>query len=152
MADPPVRIRSAVPSDLPGLVSLEQACFAIPWSEESLRQELTANPAARCIVAQSPDGFLAGYAAMWSVLDEGQITNIAVDPAWRRLGIGRDLLQALIHLAEKEGLASLFLEVRLGNTAARRLYESSGFTEVGLRRAYYADNSEDAIIMLKNIG
>lgn len=151
MSEPAVRIRTAVPSDLPGLVSLEQTCFALPWSEESLRRELTGNPAARCLVAQAADGFLAGYAALWAVLDEGQITNIAVAPAWRRQGVGRTLLQALIGLAEKEGLTSLFLEVRPGNEAARHLYESAGFAQVGLRKGYYADNGEDAIIMLKKI-
>lgn len=145
-------VRSAVPADLPGLVSLEQACFAIPWSEESLRYDLCDHPAAHYFVADAPDGSLAGYAAFWQALDEAQITNVAVAPAWRRRGLGRLLLQALIGKASELALETLFLEVRSSNRPAIALYESAGFKSVGLRRAYYSDNGEDAIIMLKNIG
>lgn len=151
MAEPCCLVRRAVLSDLPALVSLENTCFAIPWSEESLRRDLAENPAARYLAAVAPDGSLAGYAAFWSVLDEGQITNIAVAPAWRRRGLGRMLLEAVVRQAQAEGLRLLFLEVRPSNLAARRLYESAGFQPAGRRRGYYADNGEDAIIMLKNI-
>ncbi|HBP37931.1 MAG TPA: ribosomal-protein-alanine N-acetyltransferase [Clostridiales bacterium] len=144
-------IRRANLADLAGLVLLEQTCFAMPWSEQSLRQELADNPAARCLVAEAPDGFLAGYVAYWSVLDEGQVTNLAVHPAWRRRGIGRRLLLAMISLAAAEHLSGLVLEVRAGNQAARGLYESVGFQPIGQRKEYYANNREDAIIMFKNI-
>lgn len=144
-------IRLARPSDLAELVRLEQTCFSLPWSEDSLRRELTANPSARIWVAETPASRLAGYAALWVVLEEGQINNIAVDPAWRRQGIGRLLLQTMSEAARKEGLTVLFLEVRTGNLPARRLYESLGFRAVGLRKGYYPDNGEDAIIMLKNL-
>jgi [ribosomal protein S18]-alanine N-acetyltransferase len=149
--DVSIRIRRAIPADLSELVRLEQCCFAVPWSEDSLRHELTNNPSARVLVAEAPDGSLAGYAAFWLVLDEGQITNIAVDPAWRRQGIGSRLMQALISLAGNEGLNTLILEVRQRNSAAKGLYTASGFQSVGLRRGYYADNGEDAIIMLKKM-
>ncbi len=145
------QIRPAVLADLKGLVSLEQACFAIPWSEGSLRHDLEENPAARVFVAEAPDGTLMGYAAYWQVLDEAQINNIAVAPAWRRQGLGRALLQALISRALQDDLKQLYLEVRSGNNPAIALYESAGFEPVAVRRGYYGDNGEDAIIMLKNV-
>lgn len=152
MNEQPVIIRPATPADLPGLVQLEQACFAVPWHEESLRHDLEANPAARMFVAVLPDGTLAGYGAFWVVIDEGQINNIAVLPSFRRLGLGRLLLERLVFQAMSEHLQLLTLEVRAGNSAARALYQACGFEAVGRRRGYYADNGEDAIIMLKKIG
>lgn len=151
MTDTGWQVRRADLSDLPGLVSLELACFAIPWSEDSLRHDLENNPSARYLVATRPGGGLAGYAACWVVTDEGQVTNISVMPEFRRHGLGRQLLEALIRMAVNENLHQLVLEVRTGNTAARRLYESCGFQPVGLRRGYYEDNGEDAIIMLKKL-
>jgi [ribosomal protein S18]-alanine N-acetyltransferase len=152
VSTPGWQIRRGTPADLAGLVSLEQACFAIPWSEDSLRRDLEENPAARYLVAALPDGSLAGYAACWVVLDEAQITNISVLPAFRRQGLGRQLLQSLVRLAENDDLHLLTLEVRSSNTPARHLYEGCGFQAAGLRRHYYSDNGEDAIIMLKKIG
>jgi ribosomal-protein-alanine N-acetyltransferase len=151
LTEPDFQIRQAVPSDLADLVDLEQACFAIPWLEESLRHDLEENQAARYQVALLPDGSLAGYAACWAVLDEGQITNIAVAPPWRRRGVGRQLLNALVRQAQTEGLRLLSLEVRANNAAAQNLYKACGFEPAGLRRGYYADTGEDAIIMLKRI-
>jgi [ribosomal protein S18]-alanine N-acetyltransferase len=147
-----IRIRPAEPADLPALVLLEQACFAHPWSEASLRYDLEEHPEARYLTACGPDGSLIGYAAYWKTLDEGMITNIAVTAAWRRQGVGRLLLDAMISQAAAEDLRALTLEVRPGNTAARKLYEGAGFTAVGVRRGYYEDNGEDAIIMQKIIG
>ena len=151
MTDTGCRIRAASLDDLAGLVNLEQACFAVPWSEESLRFDLSGHPEARYLVASAPDNSLAGYAAYWAALDEAQITNIAVAPDWRRRGVGRMLLEALISLAVDDGLQRLFLEVRQSNLAAIALYQSAGFQAIGIRRGYYQDNDEDAIIMLKNI-
>lgn len=152
MPEGEVTIRPATPGDLPGLVNLEQACFAIPWSEDSLRHDLTANPAAHYLVAVHDDGQTAGYAAFWQVLDEGQITNVAVMPEKRRNGIARRLMEQLIGLAAGLGVHSLTLEVRASNLPALQLYSSCGFVRAGLRRGYYQDNGEDAIIMLKLIG
>lgn len=143
------QIRRATLTDLEALVSLENACFAIPWTRESLQRDLDENPLARYLVAELPDGTLAGYAACWFVVDEGHVTNVAVSPSWRGKGLGRQLLNELIRLAEIEKILLMTLEVRVGNKAARSLYQAGGFQDVGLRRGYYADNNEDAIIMLK---
>lgn len=145
-------IRQAIPSDLPGLIAIEEACFSIPWQEASLRHDLENNPAARLLVAVSQDQQLLGYAAYWAVFDEAQINNIAVLPSCRRQGIGRMLLENLTGLAGAENLHQMILEVRAGNLAAVSLYESCGFRSIGRRQGYYADNGENAIIMLKIIG
>ena len=146
------QIRPAAPADLDELAALEEACFTIPWQRESIADDLTNNPRARILVAMLPSGALAGYISGWVILDEMQINNIAIRPDCRRQGYGRMLLETLIALARAEQLASMILEVRAGNAAARSLYQFCGFEAVGNRKGYYADNGEDAIIMLKNIG
>jgi [ribosomal protein S18]-alanine N-acetyltransferase len=147
----PWQIRPAVPADLPDLVRLERASFACPWSEDSLRHDLVDHPAACYLAACTAAGTLVGYAAFWRSVDVAMITNIAVDPAWRGRGIGRQLLAALVGQAVAEGFKRLVLEVRPSSTIARRLYESAGFAAIGVRRGYYLDNHEDAIIMQKNV-
>jgi ribosomal-protein-alanine N-acetyltransferase len=144
-------IRFAELADVAALAEIEQQCFAIPWSEAALRQDLGENSLAHYFVAQQQDGQILGYASCWQVLDQAQINNVAVRPAARRGGVARSLLQALISWADSAGIRQLDLEVRVGNLAARQLYRGAGFTDAGLRRSYYADNGEDAIIMLKNI-
>ncbi len=146
-----VGIRPATVDDVPALAAIEQQCFAIPWSAAALLSDLRDNPLARFWVAVRPDGAIAGYASCWQVFDQGQINNIAVRPADRRQGIARLLLATLIDWARSAGLAALDLEVRVSNQAARQLYQAAGFGEAGLRRGYYADNGEDAIIMLKKL-
>jgi [ribosomal protein S18]-alanine N-acetyltransferase len=145
----PIEIRPARPDDLAALVRLERQCFAAPWSEESLRFDLMDHPEARYLVACNPEGSVVGYAAYWRTLDEAMITNVAVAPDWRGRGVGRRLLDALVRQAVDEKLSGLTLEVRPSNQPARRLYEAAGFTAIGLRKGYYADNGEDAIIMQK---
>ncbi|MGI6334346.1 MAG: ribosomal protein S18-alanine N-acetyltransferase [Saccharofermentanales bacterium] len=152
MTCPDLVIRAATDRDLDDLVGLEKACFDIPWSRESLADELTANPLARILVAEQSDGLLVGYLSGWVVLDELQINNLAVDPESRRQGVGRCLLRKMIAMAKSENLSSISLEVRTSNQAARSLYASFGFSPVGVRRAYYADTGEDAIILLKKFG
>jgi [ribosomal protein S18]-alanine N-acetyltransferase len=144
-------IREAVPGDLPELMFIEQACFTCPWSEESIRNDLERHHEAFYVVACQPGGAIIGYAAFWRSLDEAMITNIAVAPEWRGQGAGRKLLEALITQASQEKLNSMVLEVRKSNLVAGKLYRSAGFNPVGLRRGYYPDNQEDAIIMQKII-
>jgi [ribosomal protein S18]-alanine N-acetyltransferase len=151
MNDLEIRIRTAVRSDLAAFVELEQACFAVPWSEESLRHDLEDHPEAFYLAACAPDGAVIGYAAFWRAAGEGMVTNVAVAPAWRGKGVGRKLLASLMNQATRENLSSLTLEVRVSNGPAINLYESAGFIAIGIRRGYYEDNHEDAIIMLKEI-
>ena len=145
-----VRIRQATSSDLAALAVIERDSFAIPWTEESLADELAGSEHTVMLVAETAEGVVVGYIGCWIVLDEGQINNIAVAPAWRGTGIGGALLSALLTQGRERGLRRYVLEVRPSNIAARRLYARFGFTDGGLRKGYYADNHEDAIIMLKN--
>ncbi|HHW48541.1 MAG TPA: ribosomal protein S18-alanine N-acetyltransferase [Clostridiaceae bacterium] len=131
------------------IIVVENLSFKIPWSRESIKQEITGNKFAVYLSARV-DGKVVGYAGMWKVCGEGHITNIAVHPEFRQNGIGSLLLEGLIDIAKKEGITRMTLEVRKSNLTAQRLYKKYGFEECGLRKSYYADNGEDAIIMWKN--
>jgi len=90
---------------------------------------------------------LVAYAVFWQVLDQGELGNVAVDPAWRRRGMARRLIRAVMERAAARGVRELFLEVRPSNMGARQLYESFGFRRVGQRRNYYQKPVEDAVVM-----
>lgn len=128
-----------------GAVRLEKLCFSEPWSEKSLEM-LLANGAVGFAV--EVNGEVAAYGGMLTVLDEGQITNVAVDPIHRRKGYGREIVSALLDYAEKNGIVSVSLEVRESNEAAIALYESFGFCRRGLRKNFYRDPTESAIVMV----
>ena len=126
---------------------LEAVCFAEPWSEKSL--ELLLKHDNFALVAMEGD-HLVGYCGVVTALDEGQITNVAVDPAARRRGIGRALMLAVMDEARRKrrGLISLSLEVRVSNEAAISLYTACGFRRVGERKNFYRFPTESAAIML----
>lgn len=127
---------------------IENLSFSIPWSRESFIQEITRNSFARYISAVIGNRAV-GYAGMWKVFDEGHITNVAVHPEFRGVGIGSSLMEYLIDIAKSEGISSMTLEVRKSNLAAQRLYKKFGFVIAGFRKGYYSDNGEDALIMWK---
>jgi len=143
--DDGVIIRRMTEADLGQAVELELRCFSVPWTRGMLEEEL-ANEHALYLAAAAGEQIL-GYAGAWLVFEEGHITNIAVDPNARRKGIGRLLLTALLEGMQGGGVTSATLEVRRGNAAAIALYASFGFTVEGIRRGYYPDNHEDALIM-----
>lgn len=126
---------------------LEKECFADPWSEKSIASELT-NPLALWLVAQEGDT-LMGYVGSQTCLDETDMMNIAVSPAFRRRGIAKGLIEALVAALREKGSRQLTLEVRASNAPAIRLYNSLGFTQVGLRKNYYQNPKEDALILRK---
>lgn len=130
--------------------SLERASFSVPWSEAMIREELE-NPCAQYVVAHHAGAFL-GYAGMQCVLDEGYVTNIAVDPAHRRAGVGSALLKTLLAIANVKALSFLSLEVRESNHPAIGLYTRFGFALAGRRRGYYTCPVEDALILTKTLG
>lgn len=140
-----IQIRRMEDHDLDRLAVLETRCFTIPWSRAMLADELS-NDQTLYLVAVC-EGRIAGYAGAWIVLDEGHITNVAVDPDFRRTGIGRALLAALLEGLSGAGAMAATLEVRRGNAAAIALYEAFGFTVEGVRKGYYIDNGEDALVM-----
>lgn len=130
---------------IPQIAALEKTCFSHPWSEELLRQALW-NEAAAIVVAEGEDGTVLGYAGVSTVLDEGYIDNVAVDPRFRRQGVADELVAALARFGRAK-LAFLTLEVRASNAPAIALYAKHGFQQAGRRKHYYDDPREDAIIM-----
>jgi len=145
-----LRIVRACAEHIDDLVVVENLSFKIPWSRQSLIDELVNNNMAVYYSVLS-DAKAIGYGGMWQVLDEGHITNIAVHPEFRRCGAGSMLLNELLKEAGLRGIKALTLEVRKSNEAAKALYRKYGFEEKGFRKAYYADNNEDAIIMWKRL-
>lgn len=131
--------------DVKAIYDLSKACFSIPWSFEALTKELS-NPLAEYQIAEI-DGRIIGYGGLWCVMDEGEITNIAVDGDYRRQGIGEALLEALLQIAKQKRLTIVHLEVRVSNVAAKGLYEKFGFHQIAIRKNYYQQPIEDAIIM-----
>ena len=135
-------------SDIEDILVVEKLSFSIPWSRDSFEKEIVDNNLATYLVAKVNEKAV-GYIGMWKVLNEGHITNVAVHPEFRHQGIGDQLVSELLSLCEKENIDFVTLEVRKSNQKAIRLYEKHGFVAEGIRKAYYQDNKEDAIIMWK---
>lgn len=134
------------PDYLEDILTVEQSSFSHPWTRNMFLSELAAKHT-RYRVAVINNRAIA-YMGMWICANEGQITNIAVSPAYRRTGIATKLLADFIAYAQKNALSSLTLEVRASNTTAQALYAKLDFTPVGRRKNYY-ENTEDAILMTK---
>jgi ribosomal-protein-alanine acetyltransferase len=135
--------------DLEEVLEIETASFPTPWSRNSFLYELLENQRAIYLVAKNEFNKVVGYIGMWVVFDEGHITNLAAHPLYRRQGVGKALLNHLINVARENGVKHLTLEVRRTNLSAQDLYEKIGFVHMGVRRKYYLDNKEDALIMWK---
>lgn len=139
-------IRNAEVEDAIVLAGLDKLCFSEPWSYESFKKEIIENDLAIYIVAEIGKQ-IVGYAGIWLIMDEGHITNVAVIPEFRRKGIAKALIEVLINICESENIIAETLEVRASNEPAKNLYAQYGFKEAGIRKGYYEDNHEDAIIM-----
>ena len=134
-------------SHVPQIAEIERLCFSDPWSENSIRYELT-NPLSLWLVAIC-NGKVAGYVGSQSVMDEADMMNIAVHPDYRRQGVARELVAELTDALAEKGVKILALEVRQSNAPAIALYEQLGFQQVGLRPNYYRNPRENALIMRK---
>jgi ribosomal-protein-alanine N-acetyltransferase len=146
-----VVLRQATVADLPEVAALERACYGDPWPASAFAS-LPENARVYFAVARHDvRERLAGYVVAWYVLDEGELANLAVAPDLRGQGIGRSLLDAVLNDAELRGTAQLFLEVRQSNQAARRLYASKNFEEIGRRKRYYRNPTEDALILRRTL-
>ncbi|WP_322796490.1 ribosomal protein S18-alanine N-acetyltransferase [Tepidiforma sp.] len=137
------------PSDIPEVIAVERAAYTSGWPTTAFERELTANTMARYLVARSPaaQGAIVAFGGLWLMVDQAHIVTVAVRPEYRRLGFGRLIVHGLVELAAEAAMDSVTLEVRVSNEAARALYRTYGFYDVGVRKRYYADNHEDAIIM-----
>lgn len=129
------------------VLEIEKASFPTPWTKQAFDYEIQYNDFAHYIVAIVEKQKVAGYAGMWVILDEAHITNIAVHEGYRTHGIGLALMMEMIKRAILLGAERMTLEVRPSNMTARNLYSKLGFEERGLRKKYYTDTQEDAIIM-----
>ena len=141
-----VIIRRMTMADVDGVAAVEAATFPHPWSRDAFVSEMK-NVAARYLVAEQ-DGAIIGYAGAWIIIDESHITNIAVLDQYRGQGIGRRLTAGLMQYLSNLGAAYATLEVRKSNAVAQNLYVSLGFIKLGVRKRYYEDNGEDALIMV----
>ena len=132
-----------------GVYELSKECFAIPWTLESINNELN-NPLAKYVIAQDlSTGKVVGFVGVWIIAGEGDITNIAVSSKYRKLGIASNLLIKLFDVCKTFNCEDITLEVRASNIPAQNLYKKFNFKEEGIRKGYYSDNGEDAIIMWK---
>ncbi|HEY8892765.1 MAG TPA: ribosomal protein S18-alanine N-acetyltransferase [Clostridium sp.] len=127
------------------ILNISELSFAISWSLESLESELD-NKFARYVVLKSGNSII-GYGGMWVILDEAHITNVAIHPEARGQGGGDIIVEALFRICRKQKVTAITLEVRSSNFKAINLYKKYGFEKEGVRRHYYEDNKEDAVIM-----
>lgn len=146
-----IRVEELLADDFEKIIEIESRAYSVPWKREVVEKIFQQDLKRIKLIYQEQ---LAGYAFLSSVLDEGHLLHITIDPNYQGLGLGRRLLQYILELGQQKGLSSIFLEVREGNTPARGLYQSIGFNEIGLRKGYYPckDGSrEDAIVMAYTI-
>lgn len=148
--DQTVSIRLMEERDLDAIMEVETQCFTLPWSREAFYNELHQNRFAYYLVLEE-DGKVIGYCGAWLVVDEAHITNIAVLPAYQGKGFGEVLLSSMIAECKERAIERMTLEVRASNHVAQGLYKKLGFTEGAIRKNYYSDNQEDAIVMWVNI-
>ncbi|MED3562030.1 ribosomal-protein-alanine N-acetyltransferase [Bacillus sp. MUM 116] len=136
--------------DIDQILEVEHASFTTPWSREAFYNELNNNKFAVYIVLEENDKII-GYCGAWIVIDEAHVTNIAILPEYRGKKLGEALLQKMMAEAREMGAKSMTLEVRVTNQIAQSLYRKFGFQNGGIRKNYYSDNQEDALVMWVNL-
>lgn len=139
-------VREMTLDDIDTVMEIEKICFTTPWAKESFEREIRDNHLAKYLVIEYK-GKIVGYGGMWTIIDEGHITNIAIHKEFRKRKLGSFLVESMIEYAENIGIHRMTLEVRESNIAAQGLYSRLGFEPCGRRPRYYQDNNEDAIIM-----
>lgn len=144
-------LRPALETDLNEVVLIERACFADPWTEESFRRLLAGQSAIFQVLVVPPDDSIAGYVIAYAVEEDAELLNVAVEPNHRGRGLAGQMVDALLIELGRRGVRTAFLEVRESNRAARALYGSRGFTEIGRRTNYYRRPVEDALVMRRTL-
>lgn len=137
-------IRPMQDKDVPQVAELEAKIFSLPWSEDSFRKILTF-PEQILLVAEEEE--VCGYGILFIAADQADVSNIAVDPAWRGQGIGDRLMKEMLSHAHEAGVKEVFLEVRESNAPAIGLYKKYGFEQISVRKGYYDEPKEDALLM-----
>ena len=151
MVEPAITLEPLVDSHLDDVLRIERELFPAPWTEAMFRQEVEEKWLSRSFVAKI-DGVIVAYVIAWFLRGEVHVLNLAVTKDHQRRGIARRMLAHVIGLASEEACHLVTLEVRVSNDPAKLLYMSMGFAPVGIRRRYYHDNDEDALVMTKRLG
>ena len=144
-------VRPMLINDLKAILEIERDSFATPWSLEAFKAELKDNEYARYFCLEL-EGRVIGYMGLWFILDEGHITNIAITPNLRGQQWGEFLMSSVMEKMVEQGMERMTLEVRVSNNPAQSLYKRLGFTVAGVRKGYYVDSGEDAMIMWAELG
>lgn len=144
-----VTFRKMTLHDVNEVYEIEKESFTLAWTKEAFEQEMVKNDFAYYVVAETEEGII-GYCGMWLVIDEAHITNIAISPSQRGKKLGEALMKAAIDSAKAQGAQLMTLEARVSNVVAINLYKKLGFQNGGIRKGYYTDNQEDAIVMWVN--
>ena len=138
--------------DLSSVMEIENLSYPTPWNLSSFKGEIENRPISNpYVIIFRPLEKIIGYVIYWHIRNEVQISNIAISPDYRQMGVGEGVLRKVLVEMRRKGIDFVFLEVRPSNLAARHLYEKLGFTMLGLRRGYYRNPSEDAIVMGKSL-
>ena len=140
-----IHFRTLLPEDAEGVARVECESFPTPWSREDFWREASNDFA--CYIVVLADEAIIGFGGCWISFEEAQVTNIALTASQRGRGLGKVLMEKLMCAAAERGAERMTLEVRPSNTPALRLYEGLGFAAIGVRKKYYQDNDEDAILM-----
>ena len=142
-------IRAMEEKDIPCVSDIEKQIFSLPWSEKSFL-DAAAKDENVYLVCECT-GEIAGYCGMWTVMGEGNVTNVAVSPLYRRRGVAKALISEMEKRAKEKNVTVFFLEVRQSNEAAKELYKNLGYNPIGTRKRFYEKPVEDAIVMSKII-
>lgn len=145
-----ITFRSMKLEDIDQVLEIEHHSFLTPWSREAFINELTKNQFAVYLVVEVNER-VVGYCGVWIVVDEAHITNVAVLPGYRGMGFGEAIMKKLMETARGMGAKTMTLEVRVSNNVAQSLYRKLGFQDGALRKNYYTDTMEDALVMWVNI-
>lgn len=142
-----ITYRKMTMEDIDQVLLIEEEAFAHPWTREAFEHEMTTNLYSYYLVAETEEQDIVGYCGMWIVLDESHITNVAVAERMRGHRIGEGLMREAIRIVKEQQGVLMTLEVRVSNTVAKNLYYKLGFQDGGIRKNYYTDTQEDALVM-----
>ena len=145
-----ITYRKMTPGDVEAVHAIELATFPTPWTLDSFHYEMRENQYAHYLVAEDEKGII-GFCGMWLVIDAAQITNVAVVERMRGQKIGEALMKEAMRVAREANMDVMSLEVRVTNVVAQNLYRKLGFQDGGIRKGYYTDNGEDALVMWVNL-
>lgn len=147
-ASVPLLFERMTAKDIETIAAIERVSYTSPWTRRMFESELWENPFSFAYVAREEEHRrIVGYVLFWLVYDELHLMNVAVDPAWRRRGIGEELVRFALETGGRRGVRIATLEVRVSNQTAQSLYRKFGFYQVGVRRNYYREPKEDALLL-----